>query len=109
MRTIIVLLTALSIVMLPGTAGTAAPGGMPLVSKVSASAHDDCDHGSVPVDKMMKDCQAAAGCTFKCFSLYDGMFSSRLARPPLAGDELSLATEIVHSQADISPFRPPQL
>jgi len=109
MRTIIVFLVALSVAMLPLGGSIAAPGDISSNSKLAASAHDCCDHDGVPVDNTMKDCQAAAGCASKCFSLYDPMFSNPLIHPPVIRADVSLLTETFCSQESSPPFRPPRL
>jgi hypothetical protein len=109
MRTIVVFLVALSVAMLPLASGHAAPEAIPSPSNLVASAHDCCDHDGMPVDNAMKDCQAAAGCAAKCFSVCGVVFSSAIIHPPLAGHESLVATKNLRSQAVSAPFRPPRV
>jgi len=62
--------------------GHAAPEAIPSPSNLVASAHDCCDHDGMPVDNAMKDCQAAAGCAAKCFSVCGVVFSSAIIHRP---------------------------
>src|SRR2546429_8326353 len=68
--------------MMPMAGAFAVPSDEPTVSEVVvASAHDCCDQ-SMPADHAMKDCQAAAGCTAKCFNFYALVFSGVAGSPP---------------------------
>lgn len=109
MRVIVALLVALSVAMLPVAGGIAAPASVPSNSKLVTSAHDCCDHDGMPSDDMTKDCQAAAGCASKCFSLYDGMFASPVPHPPVTRAKASFGTEPFRSQEGNPPFRPPRV
>src|SRR5712691_1729507 len=108
-RTIFALLICVSVAMLPVAGGIAAPADASSISEVVISAHDCCDHDGMPVDKMMKDCQAAAGCASKCFSLCGVVFSSPMTHPRVTGAEPSFATENFGSQTGNPPFRPPRV
>jgi len=109
-RTILAFLVALSVAMLPMTGGFALQKNDVTASEVVvASAHDCCDDEGMPVDHMMKDCHAAAGCASKCFSLYDAMLSSPIIHPSVTGAELSFAIKIFRPQDGNLPFRPPRV
>ena len=108
-RAIIVLLVAFSVAMLPVAAGIAAPEGTHSTSKLVTSAHDCCDHDGMPVDNVIKDCQAAAGCASKCFSVCGVVFSSAIIHPPVTGAEPFFVTKNFRSQTGIPPFRPPRV
>jgi len=108
-RAIIVLLVAFSVAMLPVAAGIAAPEGTHSTSKLVTSAHDCCDHDGMPVDNVIKDCQAAAGCASKCFSVCGVVFSSAIIHPPVTGAEPSFVTKNFRSQTGSPPFRPPRV
>ena len=107
-RTIFVLLVALSVAMLPVAGGIAAPGEIPSASELATSAHDCCDHDGMPADNVMKDCQAAAGCAAKCFSVCGMIVSSPLSHPQVTGAEPFFETKTFRPQAGIAPFRPPR-
>src|SRR5713101_5541671 len=107
-RTISALLIGLAVAMQPLAGGIAAPKGVPSTSQSVTSAHDCCDHDCVPVDNAITDCQAAAGCTAKCFSLVGVDFSSPIIHPPVTGAEPPFATKNFRSQTGSAPFRPPR-
>ena len=110
LRTIFVLLVIGSVAMLPVAGAVAIPNDEIAVSdEVVVSAHDCCDHEGMPAGTMMKDCQAAAGCTAKCFSVCGVMFSSPMIHPPVTGAEPSFATKTFRSQEGNPPFRPPRV
>src|SRR5260370_12732167 len=86
-RSVIALVVALSVAMLPAAGGIAAPEEIPSASELATSAHDCCDHDGMPADNVMKDCQAAAGCAAKCFSVCGMVVSSPLSHPQVTGAE----------------------
>jgi hypothetical protein len=103
-RTIFVFVLAFSVAVLPVGGGIAAPAA----SELTASTHDCCDHDEMPINKM-KDCQGAAGCVIKCFSVCGVVWSSLIAHPPLTGAALPFVAEAYHSQSGSPPFRPPRV
>ena len=110
-RIMFVLLIGLSVAMLPVGSGISALGSVstPQAAKsVEASPHDCCDHDDMPVGNMLKDCQAAAGCTSKCVSLYAEAFLNPVAHPPAPALECSFAVDTFHSEEGCPPFRPPR-
>jgi hypothetical protein len=107
-RTIVVFVLAFSVAVLPVGGGIAAPAAAPAASELMASTHDCCDHDEMPINKM-KDCQAAAGCVTKCFSVCGVVWSSPIAHPPLTGPALPFVAEAYHSQSASPPFRPPRV
>ena len=108
-RTILALLICVSVAMLPVAGGIAAPADASSISEVMISAHDCCDHDGMPVDKMIKDCQAAAGCASKCFSLYGVIVSSPITHLPVIAADDSLVTKTFRPQIGSLPFRPPRV
>jgi len=108
-RTILALLICVSVAMLPVAGGIAAPADASSISEVVISAHDCCDHDGMPVDNVIKDCQAAAGCASKCFSVCGVVFSSAIIHPPVTGAEPFFVTKNFRSQTGIPPFRPPRV
>jgi hypothetical protein len=95
--------------MLPVAGGIAAPENISSTSKLMTSAHDCCDHVGMPNDYLMKDCQAAAGCASKCFSLFGMVFPRPMIHPAVSGVEVSFASKPFRSQAGSPPFRPPRV
>ena len=119
-RAVLAVLIALSVALGPATAGFAVASLVEvpkagLASKSSEtsktsqlSAADCCDHDGMPVDPMSNNCQAAAGCAAKCFSLYGIMFSA-VVLPPDIGEPVPLmATQSLDSHTGTPPFRPPR-
>lgn len=109
-RTILAFLVALSLAMLPMAGAFAVPGDEPMSSDVGvASAHDCCDHESMPADRMMKDCQASAGCAAKCFNFYAVVFSGVAIPSPIGGTESRFVSNPFCSQTTSPPYRPPRV
>jgi hypothetical protein len=106
-RTILTFVLALSVAVLPIGSGFATPAAEPAVAELTMSGHDCCDHDEMPINKM-NDCQAAAGCATKCFSVCGVVLSSPIVHPPLTAMEAPLATETFPSQSGHPPFRPPR-
>jgi hypothetical protein len=114
-RTILALLIALSVAMLP------AAGGAALVAKsadMSMSESDmsmsesmsmqDCDHAVMPCHKGMDACQSMAACALKCFNFSQSGVSI-LRFPLVLTDRLFASAEApAPSQPSSPPFRPPR-
>jgi hypothetical protein len=126
-RTLLAFLVALSLALLPTAGAFALPSNEPTVSDaviasghdgcdhawmvsevVVASTHDCCDHQSIPADHVMKDCQASAGCTAKCFSVVALVFSSVAIPSPTGGTASHFASNPFYSQTASPPYRPPR-
>jgi hypothetical protein len=75
---------------------------------VLASAHDCCDHGSMPADHLMKECQPSAGCIAKCFSVVALVFTGVAMSWPTGGTESHFVSNPFHSQTGSPPYRPPR-
>jgi hypothetical protein len=108
-RTILAVLLALSLAMLPMARTFVAPGKEAMASEVVASAHDCCDDEGMPADHVMKDCQASAGCATKCFNVYGDAFSSATIVPSIGGTEAPFVSKPFYSQTASPPFRPPRV
>jgi|SRR5712691_2726798 len=108
MRAIFIFVIAISVAMLPMRGAIAAPMIGPATATSVASAHDCCDHDGMPAGDMMKDCQAAAGCASKCFSLYGGTLSGPLMQLSRTGMEPLSAAKIFRAHEGSPPFRPPR-
>src|SRR6266508_4638622 len=106
-RTIIALLVAVSVAMVP-LAGTAAAGLKSAEISASQVEHDCCDHGAPCSDtsKAMDDCASTAAYAAKCFNYIATVpaeftvASLGPALQPMCGDNL------VVSQIGNPPFRP---
>jgi hypothetical protein len=107
-RTIIALLVAVSVALLPAVAG-AAFALKPATAAAMAGAdnmHQGCPH-SKP-GKSMGDLASMADCALKCFS-FSPSAGSPIAFPPvLAGLVLAPVSLAVPAQAISPPFRPPR-
>ena len=126
-RTILAFLVALSLALLPMAGAFAVPSDEPMASDVVvasahdccdqqsmgsevvvASSHDCCDHESIPADHMMKECNASAGCTAKCFNFYALVFSGVTIPSPIGGTESHFVSNPFYSQTASPPYRPPR-
>src|SRR6266436_1866143 len=109
-RTILTFLVALSLAMAPVAGAFVMQKDEVTASNVVvASAHDCCDDEGMPADHVMKDCQASAGCTTKCFNVYGELFSSAMIVPPNGGTEAPFVSKPFYSQTTSPPFRPPRV
>ena len=107
-RTVLALLVALSVAMLPAAAGAGVSVKSPAKADMSAmeDMHDCCPN---PCDKAMDDCGTMATCALKCFSFagtsssiitFSASFAKMIA--PLEHNPFS-------SQTGAPPFRPPRV
>ena len=107
-RTILALLIAASVAMLPAVAGAALKVKSMETAEMSVSEpmHDCCPH---PCDKTIEDCLSMAACALKCFGFAPTSFS-QLAHPlMLASTMPDFASGVLHSQTGHPPFRPPRV
>ena len=110
-RFITTLIVALSVTLSPVVGNMAMAGSIAVPAKsveISAS-HDCCDQDGVPAGNAMADCQAAAGCASKCFSLYGPLHPGMTFHPALPDIEVSSIGESLNSQGAVPPFRPPRV
>ena len=107
-RSALILLVVLSIAMLPASVGmmVSAPGAVQSGSTV-VSMSNAGDQGGM-TDETMNDCQASAGCAWKCFGLCNLSFEPKFNHPPLGEIKFSLPHKLVYSQPTSPPFRPPR-
>jgi hypothetical protein len=103
-RAIIAIVVALSVAMLPVTAGFAA------ASTSAGAAKIDCchDHG-MPCNKAMDDGQATASCALNCFNYVGPNFSGLELVPAVAKAKPLLASRLVRSRTASPPFHPPRV
>jgi hypothetical protein len=119
-RTILALLIAVSVAMLPATAGArlavksldmSGKSAM-ATSATDMSAMEDmdcCPHKANPCDKAMGDCGSMAACAFKCFSFAETLFSNIVFPSTSAKMRASIASNPFSSQTGRPPFRPPRV
>jgi len=109
-RTILALLIALSVAMLPAAAG-ARPSVKPtdLTAMSAMEDMDCCPHKANPCDKGMDDCASMAACALKCFSFATPSFSSIVFSSASAKMPASIASNPFASQTGSPPFRPPRV
>jgi hypothetical protein len=109
-RTILAFLIALSVATLPA-AGALGLGSKPAMASMNPvlTEHDCCDDSGMPMIDMTKDCQAAAGCAAKCFSVY-GLSSWEGVFGPLpSAPEPLLVASGLPQLLGMPPFRPPRV
>jgi hypothetical protein len=108
-RTIVTLLIALSVAMLPaaGSAGVSVRSPEEAGISLMEDMPDCCPQKGNPCEKAMDDCGAMATCAFKCFSFADTsagiIFPSTFAKIVA-----SFTANPFSSQACSPPFRPPR-
>jgi len=110
-RAILAVVIALSVAILPATAGFAAGGN---TAEVSASARaPDCDHHhDIPNNTTQKStdgCDSMAGCALKCFNITVVSFSSLTisSSPSVALDPVRMESKVTARMGN-PPFRPPR-
>ena len=105
-RTILALLIALSVAMLPAAAGGLISNDM---TDMSAMGDDCCPPKANPCDKAMGDCSSMAACALKCFS-FSGSSYSIVAFPSIpASLSPPFESNSFRSQTSSPPFRPPRV
>jgi hypothetical protein len=111
-RTILILLVALSVAMLPATGGAAVSVKSADMSGMSSSMDDMdgcCPHKKLPAEKTIGDCcSSMATCPMNCFG-FAGT-SSLIVFPLLLGSlPMFVASNPLRSQTGSPPFRPPRV
>jgi hypothetical protein len=109
-RTIVSLLVALSVVMLPAGADTGVRAKSPEATGISVKEDmpDCCPHKANPCGEVMDDCAATATCALKCFSFVET--SAVIVFPSaFAAVTASFTADPFSSQAGNPPFRPPRV
>ena len=109
-RTILAIITALSVAILPAAGGVGLSSKSPAqedMSMTTEDMHDCCPHKANPCDKA-DDCGTMATCALKCFS-FAGTPSSIFVFPStFAKMTMSFAVNPFSSQTGTAPFRPPR-
>jgi hypothetical protein len=109
-RTILALLVALSLALLPLSRPFAmASDETTAATEAVASQDHHCDHDGMPGDRGMKDCQASADCAAKCANAYAVVFSGVMIPAPIGGMESSFISNPFHSLPASPPYRPPRI
>src|SRR3979490_662571 len=106
-RTILALLIALSVAMLPAAGGTGVGLKSADMTDMSAMGHDCCPPNSDPCDKAMGDCSSMAACALKCFSFSAALFSTVVFRSILPSVAPQFESHLFRSQIGSPPFGPP--
>jgi hypothetical protein len=109
-RTILILLIALSVAVLPTGSGAAIGVKSVDTSHMSSTdrMHHCCPHKDLPSPKALDDCCSSMACPMNSFSFVGE--SSLMVPPPLVGNVMmSLVSDPVRSQEGGPPFRPPRI
>jgi hypothetical protein len=107
-RTILALLIALSVAMLPAAAGAGVGLKSADMTDMSAMGHDCCPPKADPCDKAMGDCSSMAACALKCFGFSAALFSTVVFRSILPSVAPQFESHLFRSQIGSPPFRPPR-
>ncbi len=116
-RTILALLVALSVAMLPAAAGAGVSSKSPHRADMSMTKDmsmteampDCCPHMANPCDRAMDDCGTMAGCVLKSFS-FAGTSSSIIVFPAIFAKVIApIERNPLSSQTGTPPFRPPRV
>jgi hypothetical protein len=114
-RPILALLVAASLAMAPIAGAWAMPNSaMPNSAAIASetaitSAHDCCDQDGTPANRMVKDCQAAAGCFSKCFNFFGVIFVDDSDQPYFGRAEPPFLGKTFRSQTVNPPIPPPRV
>jgi hypothetical protein len=110
-RTILAILIAASVAMLPMAGGFGFKLKSQNATEISAvePMHDCCPPAANPCDKTMDDCGSMAACATKCFG-YSGGVSTPLGYLLTRADVLPLfESDDFRSLTGSPPFRPPRV
>jgi hypothetical protein len=106
-RTILAVLIAVSVAMLPMTAGAFAKM---TDTSVSMALDDGCaHHGKKSDDKAADDCASMAACALKCFNFSQPIFATLTVSLVLRAAMPERASPHVSSLPGLAPFRPPRI
>jgi hypothetical protein len=110
-RTIVVLLVALSIAILPAARAGAFASQTANDAAVSETMAGCCHHADVPCDhapKPMNDCPSMAACAAMCLGISLPAFAQFVVSPLMADPQPLVASKALPPQAASPPFRPPR-
>ena len=109
-RTILALLIALSVAVLPGVGGALfAMKAADTTAEAVMEDMDCCPPKANPCDKAMDGCTSMATCALKCFSFTPGPSLSLNYPITVAGNLPLPSASAFHSQTSSPPFRPPRV
>lgn len=120
-RTLLTLLVAASVAMLPVVGGVAAPAAksmdmsasmaMPASGDMSVSEamSECCPPEAVPCDQGTSTCADMAACAFSVLSFSGGAVSAQVFPLTAAKDLPLLAHQTLRSHTSSPPFRPPRV
>jgi hypothetical protein len=103
-RAIIAILVALSVAMLPATAGFATAS-----TSAGAAMTDCCHHHGMPCNNAVDDGQTMATCALHCFNYVGPNFSGFELVSVVAKTKPSFASRLVRSHTASPPFHPPRV
>ena len=107
-RTIVVVLVALSVALLPVAGGSVL--ALSLEKSLQTNMLDCCPHGKPCEKKPGNGCGSMAGCALTCFDFSGTMVSGIVARPvPAADIEPVLISLSVHLNPTAPPLPPPRV
>ena len=109
-RTILALLIALAVAMLPAAGGAGVKSPAPAAGMSAMEDMPDCcPQMADPCAKAMDDCAAMATCALKCCSFAAAASSIIVFRSPFASMTIPFAANPFASQTGSPPFRPPRI
>lgn len=109
-RTILALLIALSVAMLPAAGGAGLGINSAEMPEMSSMADMDCcPHKTNPCDQGMDGCTSMAACMANCLSYAPGMSSPLVYPVALAAVMPLFESGDLHSHMGSPPFRPPRV
>jgi hypothetical protein len=109
-RTILALVIAVSLALLPVMGGFAA-ASMPVEGATAAMEPmpDCCDHDDMPMDHKANDCQTMPGCAAKCFCFCGVIVWGSIIHPDVACPQPMPMIFVLRSHVGAPPFRPPRV
>jgi hypothetical protein len=106
-RTILALLIAFAVALLPAAGGAGVKSPAPAGMSVMEDMPDCCPQKADPCDKAMDNCGSMATCALKCFS-FVGTSSIIVFPSTVASTTIPFAANPLSSQPGSPPFRPPR-
>ena len=110
-RTMLAVLIALAVALLPAAAGAAfkAPPARAMEMSASQTMDDGCPGPADSSDKAAGDCTSMAACAVNCFN-FVGLDPALLPSPPVQATIGPVPTdEFATSRPTNPPFRPPRI
>lgn len=109
-RTIVAIVVAFSLAILPVVGGAVAAGTMAVAADSAAtpSGHDGCDGADTPAHKGMDGCQLGTACSFACLSFSAAFAADVVIQPPAPHAAPAFVSQGHRLHAAYPPFRPPR-